>query len=69
MVLTPSITLIASLEPRPSSPRFYIHHGCEIKSGQGRPEFEATSYPGHVEGEKNKLGVWPGYEATLINFL
>ena len=40
-----------SLEPRPSSPTFYLAaveknriflHGCEIKSGRGRPGFEAT---------------------------
>ena len=45
---------VVSLEPRPSSPRFYLAaleknrgvtdflQGCEIKSGQGRTEFEAS---------------------------
>ena len=35
--------IMASLEPRPSSPRFYLD-GCEIKSGRGRPGFEAILY-------------------------
>ena len=40
---------IFSLEPRPSSPRFYLA-ALEIKSGRGRPGFEASlSYPSCVE--------------------
>ena len=40
---------VCSLKPRPSSPRFYLaalekNRGCEIKSGRGRPGFEASVF-------------------------
>ena len=34
--------MYSSLEPWPLSPRFYLQ-GCEIKSAQGMPGFEATA--------------------------
>ena len=55
-----------SLEPRPSSPRFYLAdspiflQGCEIKSGRGRPGFEA----GGGAADSGVAGVLPGVALT-----